>query len=170
MALVGFLLICSVNSSFSHTSPNSFHEPVQVKGPSLIRISQNSKCQINVDLVIEHGYHLVANPPSDKNLVPTQIDFQKSNDLKINVVQYPKGKTLWLSGLGKNWLIYEAEINIPVELRSISTTDIGSRKLSALLRYQACTFEKCLLPRTIQFEMKLDIVKKGQIVACHIET
>jgi uncharacterized protein YyaL (SSP411 family) len=81
-----------------------------------------------LDLTIRPGFHLNANPPLLRFMVPTQV---RAVEGEVRALRYPKGDRY------EDSVTIEGEVDVPEGRRAV-----------VALTYQACDEERCLLPVT----------------------
>ena len=101
--------------------------------------------ELIVELKIDKGWHINANPASDKFLIPTSV--QLDGDAELASVRYPPGK-LFATSFGGELSVYEGTVAIPV-----ATRGPGAAADRLVVRYQACTAKRCLRPSTSRLRL-----------------
>jgi hypothetical protein len=103
-----------------------------------------------VRLAIAEGFHVNANPASEKYLIPTELKFEPAEGIEVGPVAYPESVERKFSFSEKPLAVYEgvARIGFAVKLRPDARA--GEHALRARLRYQACDDEKCYPPKTVE--------------------
>jgi thiol:disulfide interchange protein DsbD len=98
------------------------------------------------EITIAPGWHVNGAAPRDGFLVPTKLDVAVPDGLRAGPIEYPPPveRTLEVSG-GKPVLLYEGRVAFRVPLEGTATDGA----VTATLRYQACSDERCLPPRTL---------------------
>lgn len=116
---------------------------------------ENSDAQIQV--TIEKGYHVNANPPTFPYLKATELEVPKAPDIAVNFIVYPDALTRSFAFAEKPLAVYEGTFNIKAQLKVNQNANPGSQNLPAKLRVQACDEEVCYAPGTLDLSIPLKI-------------
>jgi hypothetical protein len=90
-----------------------------------------------VQLVIDDGWHINANPSSNRFLIPTTVELV--DDSPIESVVYPPGKPFRASFSPTELSVYDGTIRIPIRTPAAAGSTL-------VVRYQACTERRCQRP------------------------
>jgi len=126
-------------------------------GESLYKIKRGGVAQIAVVLEIDHGYHINSNRPSDKNLIPTALKFERAAGLTTSPVIYPKAKLQKFEFSPKPLSVFEGKTVLRLTARALPTAAPGAQGLKAKLTVQACNDQACLRPQTIDVTIPLQV-------------
>jgi len=104
----------------------------------------DGKQVVTVDLKIESGWHIYANPPGVDDLAPVQTTVNVSAKVKPRQIKidYPEGKLIDDPAVGK-YKVYEDKAAIKATVVR-GTGDTGPLEIT--IRFQACNEKTCLLP------------------------
>ena len=102
---------------------------------------------LTVQLAVEKGWHIYANPPGNDDLKPVATTVTLQGGAKGEVV-YPAGKQVIDPVVG-NYRVYEGTEEIRVKLASEPN---GPVKIQA--SFQACNEKSCLQPSKVTLEAK----------------
>ncbi|MCA1619055.1 MAG: protein-disulfide reductase DsbD N-terminal domain-containing protein [Acidobacteria bacterium] len=105
--------------------------------------------EATVRIDIAQGYHVQANPASDKFYVATELRAEPQEGLTPGKPVYPPGRSLKLGFSDKPLSVYEGSVRIKLPLRADAGASKGRRTLRAKVRVQPCNDEACLQPREI---------------------
>jgi DsbC/DsbD-like thiol-disulfide interchange protein len=122
-------------------------DPVKVQATAG-KPDDNGKQTITVQLSIEKGWHIYANPVDHEDLDGAQTVVQIKADgkaIKANV-KYPAGKAHTEKGIG-TFKIYEDKVTIQAELAKAS----GPLEIS--VKFQACDEKRCLPTKTVKVNL-----------------
>jgi uncharacterized protein YyaL (SSP411 family) len=112
----------------------------------LVRSSADDPGRLAVQLAIDEGWHVNANPASLDFLIPTTVE--GVDGLETLPIAYPKGQRFRPAFVSDAIEVYEGRVEIPVELAG-DVPDSGEGRddgLRLALRFQACDEERCLPP------------------------
>jgi hypothetical protein len=132
---------------------------VTIEMPKSISAKAGENTQLRLKLKIKEGFHVQANPASEKYLIPTKIDFKETEQIKPGKIVYPKPKPFQLEGSDKSINTYEGLLEIAIPLQVSSKAAPGEYALSGTLRYQACDAKTCLRPATQELQLKVQVLK-----------
>jgi DsbC/DsbD-like thiol-disulfide interchange protein len=106
---------------------------------------------IEVELTMDDGWHLYANPVGNKDLLPNQVVVSASANKKpIDAkVEYPKGKLFKDATLG-DYYIYEDKVTIKV---TVDRSALGSAPVDLKVAVQACNSTTCKTPADIKLSV-----------------
>jgi hypothetical protein len=105
--------------------------------------------EATVRLDIADGYHVNANPASDKFYVATELRAEPQEGVTPGKPVYPAGLDRKLGFAEKPLSVYEGSVRIRLPLRADAGAAKGRHTLRAKLRVQPCNDEACLQPREI---------------------
>lgn len=116
-----------------------------------------SPFDVLVQLEIDEGWHINANPASDDFLIPTTVSVSPDTSVEVLSIVYPKGKQLDFSFNDQPVSVYEGLLEIQMQLQlkpGVSREDAFPVNLN--LEYQACDDQRCLPPSTDTIELTLN--------------
>ncbi|MBI1864595.1 MAG: hypothetical protein HYR98_02480, partial [Nitrospirae bacterium] len=102
---------------------------------------------------LAEGFHVQANPASEKFLIPVVVAFEREDLAHLANVRYPDALEKRFGFSPKALRVYEGEFVIRVSFKSLPAPDGG--RLKGILRYQACTDAACLPPAQEQFSASM---------------
>ena len=111
--------------------------------------STGDKQVVVVELKIDKGWHVYANPADNEQLAgaETKVQVNAAGKKVPATIKYPPGKEHDDKDVGK-YKIYENKVVIPVEF---TRTDAA---VEVSVTYQACDAKKCLQPKTVKINVK----------------
>jgi uncharacterized protein len=113
------------------------------------RLDAGGAREANVTLDIAEGYHVNANPASDKFYVATEVKAEAQEGITPGKPVYPKSVTRKLSFSDKPLAVYEGRAVIKLPLRADKSAARGRHSIHATIRVQPCNDKACLQPRDI---------------------
>jgi Disulphide bond corrector protein DsbC len=116
------------------------------------KIGDDGKQTVTLELDIDKGWHLYANPVNNKDLenAQTVVTIKGGAALKDVKIDYPAGKLDKDKDLGP-YNIYEDKVVIKVQ---VVRTPGDSSPLEVTLDIQACSGTKCLLQSNVKLTVK----------------
>lgn len=115
-------------------------------------IGEDGMQVVTLTLAIDKDWHLYANPVGneDLNSAQTSVDLSADKPLGSVSIDYPVGKLVKDSIVG-DYFTYEDKVTIKAKVKRASG-DTGP--LTAILKFQACTKNRCLLPAEVSVSVK----------------
>lgn len=136
---------------------------VAISTPPAAIVALGETCEARVALTIAKGFHIQANPASEKWLIPAELKLKSSKEVRARAgrPEYPSGKPFQLKN-GQKLATYKGtvEIHFPIEIKKSAKP--GRHELSGTFRYQACDNQTCLFPETIPVKVPLEIIAMTQ--------
>ena len=144
-------------------APSQPKDTVHTEGVlSVDKVQPGSTFQIAIVMTFDEGWHANANPAGE-GLIATQVVLPEHTDLQFGEVIYPKGDVLEIASIGKA-PVYHDQAVIGVQATLGQNAQIQKIELPFKLTYQACSDEQCLLPKTVNVNIPMDIVGTDQPV------
>jgi hypothetical protein len=113
--------------------------------------------EADVRLDIADGYHVNANPASDKFYVATEIRAEPQEGITPGKPSYPPAVSKKFEFSEKPLAVYEGHAVIKLPLRADKTAAKGPHTFRAKIRVQPCNDHECLRPREIDASIPLSI-------------
>ncbi len=119
--------------------------------------TQKAQFDVVVQVKIDAGWHINANPAGQDNLIPTTITVDKENSpVEVVDVNYPKGKSVKFEFSDAALRVYEGTFTISVRLKRKPNKSLKKDGTIILkLDYQPCNETQCLLPQVLDIPLKL---------------
>lgn len=148
----------------SANSPASENKPV-VKPAETVKLTAASaelsaggagEAQLKIN--ITPPFHVNSNPPSEKNFIPLEVNFEKADGITVGKPVYPKGemKTFAFSP-DKPLSVYEGAIEVSVPLKADKSVAKGEKTLKGKLGFQPCDDEVCFPPQKIDIALTVNV-------------
>jgi thiol:disulfide interchange protein DsbD len=126
---------------------------------SVDKVQPGSMFLIGIVMKFAKGWHANANPSGGDYLIPTEAILPDITDVTFKEIVYPKGDLLKIASLGEDPVpVYHNEVTIGIQATLSETAQLGKKTLSFQLKYQACSDETCLLPKTITVDVPIEVV------------
>ena len=123
-----------------------------------VTIKAGSDGDAIVQLTIQNGYHINANPPTFAYLKATELELPSSPGVSVGFIVYPTPLTKTFSFAEKPLAVYEGVTDIKARLKVDKSTKPGQHDLPAKVQVQACDNQVCYAPGTLEITIPL-IVK-----------
>ncbi|MBA3241491.1 MAG: hypothetical protein H0T60_09745 [Acidobacteria bacterium] len=115
-----------------------------------VKIDADGSAEASVRLDIAEGYHVNANPPSDKFYIGTELQAEPQEGITPGKPVYPPALTKKFSFAEQPLAVYEGRAVIKLPLRAERLAAKGRHTFKARIRVQPCNDLACLPPRTIE--------------------
>lgn len=125
--------------------------------PRPIDIAHGQSGDTTVQLSIQNGYHINANPPSYPYLKATELEFPTASEVAVGFIIYPNPVSKKFPFAEKPLNVYEGETTLKVQLKVDKSASQGLRNLAGKLRVQACDDQVCYAPGTIDVSLPVNI-------------
>lgn len=131
---------------------------VEILRTPALELRTGARAVARVDLRVKPGYHVQANPVLDPALIPITLTMEPAEGFDLGSPRYPAAKRFRLRGAQDDLVVLDGTFSIEVPLRISRGIGAGDRALKGEIRFQACTDEHCLFPRTLPVEIPLVVV------------
>ena len=133
----------------SNNAPAQQPQPVKAAA-DVARVKAGGAGEAVVRLDIADGYHVNANPPSDKFYIGTELTVAEQEGVKPGRPAYPAALNKKFQFAEQPLAVYEGRAEIRLPLRADASAAKGSHTLRGKVRVQPCNDQACLPPRTIE--------------------
>ena len=147
--------------------PKQQTEPVEIVTAhgvlSVNQVQPGSTFQMAIVMKFAPNWHANANPAGE-GLIPTEVILPDHADLIFGEVVYPKADVLEIASLGGKVPVYHDEAVLGFQATLLDSAPFGQITLPFQLTYQACSDEQCLLPKTIDVDVAIEVVGMDQSI------
>ncbi|HEV8505046.1 MAG TPA: protein-disulfide reductase DsbD domain-containing protein [Chitinophagaceae bacterium] len=113
---------------------------------------------VNVSVLVKKGYHIQAHKVNDEFIIPTSLDIVENNIIITGKQAFPAGKKFKIEGSENYLLVYDGEFKITIPFKVQEEIPKGKYTLQAKLHYQACDDKTCFAPKTINFDIGVQVI------------
>ena len=161
--LIALTAACSRSTSPSSESGATTSQPAKprhsvdvVKATARdVTIKAGSEGDAIVQLTIQNGYHVNANPPTFSYLKATELELPQSPGVSVSFIVYPNPLTKTFAFAEKPLAVYEGATDIKAKLKVDKSTKPGQHDLPAKVQVQACDNQVCYAPGTLEITIPL---------------
>jgi uncharacterized protein YyaL (SSP411 family) len=114
-----------------------------------LRTTNAPRERVAIQLQIDEGWHVNANPASLPFLIPTSVELLKASPGQRIQVEYPPGTLFHPRFSLEKIATYQGEVELPVKLPE----DLPGASALAVT-FQACDASSCLPPETLNLELR----------------
>lgn len=151
------LLSCWMAATLAIPQPGLRPQVVTVRTPIGLVVAPGATAKARIAVKVVEGFHVQANPASQKFLIPTRIEVRAAEGIEPGEAVYPRGKPYRIESSPDPLSTYDGTFEIALPLRAAAGAAAGERVLRGTLRYQACDSQSCLAPVRIPVEIKVTV-------------
>lgn len=130
---------------------------VQAKGYlNTSRLVRGRDCRVAIELTMEPGWHINANPARPDFVIPLTITADGSAGVELVEIDYPKGINLEVEGIETPLSVYEGTVLVTGTLR-IPDGAPEVLDLRLKLKLQTCNNQTCLPPRQLLLQGRIPV-------------
>jgi thiol:disulfide interchange protein DsbD len=126
-----------------------------------VTIAAGGAADVRVQLAIQAGWHVNANPPAMEYNIPTQVSIAPAGGLAAGAPRYPKGTEKKFGFEEKPLLVYDSVALVVLPLRAAAGAATGAQTLHGTVEFQACNDEVCLPPAKVPFDVAVTVTAAG---------
>ncbi len=150
---ITFILIIFF-TSLSYSQNISPEKIVDLKVKTITaRLKKEGIIEANLSLSIMRGWHINSDKPLDNNLSPTAVKINNNADFKLISIKYPMPILKKLGFSDSDLALFENQITVILELKSLKKIKTGKIKIDGELDYQPCNDQTCLFPVSKKFSI-----------------
>ena len=115
---------------------------------------------VRLSLVVDipRGYHVNAHEPVSRFALPTKIEVEAPNGIKVGSIIYPKAIVRRFSFSEDRLGVYENRTVIRFSVIVPPNQPTGQGEIKARLRYQSCSDEVCFPPMKREVSVSLTVL------------
>lgn len=149
-----FVLLCGL------TFAQAPQPRVAVKLDPVQAVSAKAGQTVTVSLTahVDSGFHVNAEKQVDEFLIPLRLTWTPGI-LESSATTFPKFETVKLAFSEKPVNIYSGDFKIETKFKVSAKAAPGASTVAGKLRFQACNDRECLIPRTLDIVVPVEIVK-----------
>lgn len=123
------------------------------------RLAAGSKETVVVEMTIGAGWHVNSHTPSDKFLIPTDLELAATAGT-LSPFRYPKDVEKRFSFSETPLKVYEGTVRFEADLE-LPAGSSGEASIHGSLTYQACNDRQCYAPAKVPLEATVAIAAAG---------
>lgn len=128
------------------------HQFVEINQIPEWEILPGERKNLEINIWILEGYHILAEQVQDDNLVPASLTVM---EVPVNIIVYnpvfPEPISYKLKDAQDSISVFQKTLRIYIPVEVKKEAQIGSYKIEMNLQYQACDSLKCFSPRALPF-------------------
>jgi DsbC/DsbD-like thiol-disulfide interchange protein len=145
------------NVNAATNAPKSPLEGIVKASAENVEARAGETAEAAVRLAITNGYHVNANPATERFLIPTSLEVKPESGITVDRIVYPKPLTKKFPFAEVPLAVYEGDARITMTVHVPRDAATGQHALAARLRVQPCDDEKCYPPTTIETSIPVTI-------------
>jgi len=158
--------LCCLLTACARTQPSQQNEsePPRINSVDVVKaipreatLTKGESGDALVRLLITHGYHVNANPPSQSYLKATEIELKPQEGISVEFITYPDPLERTFSFSETPLKVYEGETDLKLRLKADKSATTGKHNLSAKLRVQACDDKVCYAPGAMDVTVPVNV-------------
>jgi DsbC/DsbD-like thiol-disulfide interchange protein len=122
-----------------------------------VEVPAGGSAEAVIQITIQSGYHVNANPPTYPYLKPTALEISPADGVSVGFVSYPNAINKKFAFAEEPLAVYEGETELKATLKADKSAKPGQRSISARLRIQACDEEVCYPPGALELAIPVNI-------------
>lgn len=141
-------------------------KPLKVRiYPMYTKLPMKGKALIAIELDVQRGWHINANPSNPDFLVPTTVELKTKQKVKLTKIKYPKHHPLKVQGSNEPYHVYDGKAIVYGLLEIDEAATTKEIQLEFHVRFQGCNSTQCLPPDMVSMGGKLQLAKAGEQLA-----
>ncbi len=128
--------------------------PLSVPAPRKLAIKRNATADVPIRVEIRNGYHVNSNKPTEEYMIPLKLEWA-AGGLSSAGIQYPAAAMEKYSFSPAPMAVYTSDFTITCKFKAPAAP--GAGVVSGKLRYQACTNNMCLPPKTVTVRLPFEV-------------
>ena len=138
-------------------APGGKDKPLKVGiYPMYNKLPKGGECIVAVELKIQRGWHVNANPSSPDFLVPTKLELKTKQKITLKQVKYPKHHLLKVKGSKEPYHVYDGTVLIYGLVQIDASEPANYAELEFHVSFQGCNASQCLPPDKIVMKVMKD--------------
>ncbi len=121
-----------------------------VGSPQKVVGKRGDPVQAKIPVVVQPGYHVNSNTPSDEYLIPLRLTWKAQGALEGGQISYPRASMEKYEFSEKPLSVYTGNFELTASFKIAANAPAGPGAAIGQLRYQACNNRACFPPKTVE--------------------
>lgn len=147
----------NANAATTTPAPKSPLEGIVRASVEPFEMSAGETAETSVRLSIMSGYHVNANPATQKFLIPTALNVKPEAGFTVDKITYPKPLSKKFPFADVPLDVYEGDAVIKLTLKAARDARPGQHTLHTDIRVQPCDDKTCYPPATLATGLEVTI-------------
>ena len=122
-----------------------------------VRIPAGGGAIAVIEIAVQPGWHVNANPPSPDYLIPTEVTIEAAGGVSAGKGEYPSPSPLRVGFEQNPILTFGGTFVVRLPLSAAADAAHGARVMKGTVSFQACNDQLCLTPASVPFELKVEV-------------
>ena len=118
---------------------------------------RNAALQVKIPVVVQDGYHVNSNTPSEEYLIPLKLTWTELGALEGGKVTYPKPELEKYEFSEKPLSVFTGAFDLVAGFKVAANAPAGPGAATGKLRYQACSNRACYPPKTLDITVSYSV-------------
>ena len=154
-----FLSLCFVWASLSTVHAQTTPPKITTKlSLTTANVRRGRSVRASLVLDIPRGYHVNAHEPVSRFALPTKIEVEGSDAIRIGPISYPRAIVRRLTFSEDRLGVYENRAVITFNIMIPPNQRTGKSEIKARLSYQSCSDEVCFPPQKSEISVSLNVL------------
>jgi hypothetical protein len=110
-----------------------------------------------IPLVVDPGFHVNSNTPSDETLIPLAVTWKATGVLEGGKITYPKASFEKYAGLEKPLSVFTGNFEVVAHFKVAGNAPAGPGVAVGQVKYQACNSNTCFPPKTAEISLPYSV-------------
>jgi len=124
-------------------------------------VRSGESLRLAVKVSLDGEYHVNSHVPSEEFLIPTTFELSPPEGLASGAWEFPKGKSKKFPFSDTPLSIYDGTFIIQGSLKAAAGSSPGQKQVRGVLKYQACTSQRCFPPKKEEVTLVVQVVPPG---------
>lgn len=130
---------------------------VKFEGHDTFNVKAGTEQTIRLTFRIDEKYHIQGAEIKDEYLIPTRLTFTDTSGISIGTVTFPPTKKFWMNGVDEPLEVFDHLLEVDIIVQAARAGKKKQYPVKGNLYYQACDSFKCYYPRSLDFQILLDV-------------
>ena len=113
--------------------------------------------QAKIPLLVDHGFHVNSNLPSEEYLIPLKLTWKSTGALDGGAISYPKPTFEKYEFSEKPLSVFTGSVELVANFKVKANAPAGPGAAVGQLRYQACNDKACFPPKTVEVTLPYQV-------------
>jgi hypothetical protein len=131
---------------------------LKVSPPETIKAKPGASVDATIAVQVDSGFHVNSNKPAESYLIPLKLTWTSAS-VKSSQVTFPRPELGTYGFSTKPVSVFTGNFDIVTRFKIASDAPAGPGVISGKLHYQACNDHECLIPKTVDVVLPVEIAK-----------
>lgn len=130
---------------------------LKVGSPPSVAGKRGAAIAAKIPLIVDSGFHVNSNTPSDETLIPLQVTWKDTGALQGGTVTYPKPSFEKYAALEKPLSVFTGNFEVVAHFKVAPNAAAGPGVAVGQVKYQACNSNTCFPPKTAPISLPYSV-------------